>query len=114
MRAIELHLTNKLFRVTEDEIYPVSIQGLELKGDILHITFDSYKACVNKGDTYCKNRYETPYYFTLEDAQTAQMFKRKEAINKAFEALQKANEAYNGLIQKWFDKPAHNPYENKD
>lgn len=109
MRAIELQFTEKLYKITENDIYPVSIQGLALKNDVVHITFDGYTATVKPDATYVQNRYNTAYFFSIEDAQTAQLYRRKDLIEKAFKQMQKSINEYNELIKTWFNQPASEP-----
>ena len=113
MRAIELNLENVLFTVSEDKISINYLTSIERNGGDVVLKMGSYNSIkCDFQETKAVDVYKT-YYFTLDEAQKAQLELRQKRIEERFAEMQKAQSQYNYLISSWFNKPAHDPYEKE-
>lgn len=101
MKAIDLSLATKLYRVSVDAIEEVCIECLIMnpKRDTMLIAFPEAKERYNvpvSATNICKL-----YYFTNEEAVQAQHDMRLDALQKCDKALRKKAEEYKKLKDKY-------------
>lgn len=104
MKAKDLSISSKVYKVTPDEIISVSIEAIEKINNRIRITIDRYYYDTNEDAEIIKTKNDN-FFFNFNQAQEEQSRLREEVIRSRFEDMSKAITDYNAVILKYFNKP---------
>jgi hypothetical protein len=104
MKAKDLSISSKVYKVAPDEIISVSIEAIEKINNRIRITIDRYCYDTNEDAEIIKTMNDN-FFFNFNQAQEEQSRLRKKIIESRFEDMSKAITDYNAVILKYFNKP---------
>ena len=104
MKAKDLSISSKVYKVAPDEIISVSIEAIEKINNRIRITIDRYCYDTNEDAEEIKAMNDN-FFFNFNQAQEEQSRLRKKIIESRFEDMSKAITDYNAVILKYFNKP---------
>lgn len=113
MKAIELHLGSPIYSVTAHEIREYNVDRINLINGKVNIICGTQYSGVEMADVDPEaiqaddKRYGTTYYFNLNDAEMAQLLERENAVNNAFDKMERYYKEYQSLVAKFmFAEPS--------
>lgn len=104
MKAKDLSISSKVYKVAPDEIISVSIEAIEKINNRIRITIDRYCYDTNEDAEVIKAMNDN-FFFNFNQAQEEQSRLREEVIRSRFEDMSRAITDYNAVILKYFNKP---------
>lgn len=104
MKAKDLSISSKVYKVTPDKIISVSIEAIEKINNRIRITIDRYCYDTNEDEEIIKTMDDN-FFLNFNQAQEEQSRLREEVIRSRFEDMSKAITDYNAVILKYFNKP---------
>lgn len=104
MKAKDLSISSKVYKVTPDEIISVSIEAIGKINNRIRITIDSYCYDTNEDAEVIKTMKDN-FFLNFNQAQEEQSRLREEVIRSRFEDMSRAITDYNAVILKYFNKP---------
>lgn len=105
MKAKDLSISSKVYKVTPDEIRPVSIDTLSRRDGRIRVFIDDYFYDVNPEAEVIETPKFGKYFIDFDQAREEQSTLREEVIRSRFEDMSKAITDYNAVILKYFNKP---------
>lgn len=104
MKAKDLSISSKVYKVAPDEIISVSIDAISKINNKIKITIDDYYYDTNEDAEIIKTKNDN-FFFNFNQAQEEQSRLRKKIIESRFEDMSKAITNYNAVVLKYFNKP---------